>query len=280
VFSRRWTRLVVTTCAAAALIGGPAPARAQPGDAAPAEDAKLAEAKRLFDAGSQDYNLGNFAAAIEKFEAAYGLTRATPLLYNIAQAYTRRHEVDPDPAHLRKAKALFGNFVRLSEASGEDVRDARERVAQLDAQLAALGEPDDKEPEPEPEGPKPEPEPAPEPAPATRAKYRPGGVGIAGYVAVFSGMALGAGLGAAGFVSAGRIDDQRATEGLYVPLPGSRQQVYDDAARKSRTLAYAGIGAGAALVVVGVALIVVDAVRGRKAPARARLGPSGLEVRF
>lgn len=275
MFSRRWTR---RWAVAAVLVGTPTPALAGPA-AAPAEDEKLAEAKRLFDAGSQDYNLGNFSAAIEKFEAAYGLTRATPLLYNIAQAYTRLHEVDPDPAHLRKAKALFANFVRLSEAAGEDVRDARERVTQIEGQLATLGEPEDREPELE--GPPPEPPKQPEPPPApARAKYKPGAMGIAGYVAVFSGMAAGAGLAAAGFVSAGRIEDQRAAEGLYVPLPGSRSQEYEAASGKARALGYAGIGVGAGLVVVGVALIAADAVRGRKSPGRASVGPSGLQVRF
>lgn len=281
VFARRWTRLVGATCVAATLSAGPASARAQPADAAASQDAKLAEAKRLYEAGSQDYNLGNFAAAIEKFEAAYSLTRATPLLYNIAQAYTRRHEIDPDPAHLRKAKALFGNFIRLSEASGEDVRDARERVTQIEEQLAALGEPEP-EPEPEqppaPEGPPP-PDPTPPPEPARRP-YRPGGLGIAGYATMIAGLAVGSGLAATGFVSAARSEDQRAEEGQQIPLSSARAAEYDESVGKSHTLAYAGIGAGAALVVVGVALIAADAARGRRTPARARLGPAGLAIAF
>ncbi|MFY0541493.1 hypothetical protein [Nannocystis pusilla] len=77
--------------------------------------------------------------AIEHFEAAYELSHADALLYNLGQAYSKRYEVEADPAHLRRARVLFLNFAKIREAAGSDARDARERIAAIDAQLAELG---------------------------------------------------------------------------------------------------------------------------------------------
>src|SRR5262249_4228077 len=92
--------LLVTACLAVAM-----PAIAQPASPAtatstrevpPAPGAQV-EAERLFEEGSEAYNLGKFDVAIERFEAAYNLSHATALLYNLGQAYSKRYEVDPDP---------------------------------------------------------------------------------------------------------------------------------------------------------------------------------------
>lgn len=247
-------------------LGGPAAAH----QAEPAAGADEAEAQRLFEEGSKAYNLGKFDVAIEQFEAAYELSHADALLYNLGQAYSKRYEVEADPAHLRKARVLFLNFAKIREAAGSDARDARERIAAIDAQLAELGKG-----EAQPEGPAPAPE-----SPA-KPPYRPRAAGIAGYTLIGAGLVLGTGLGALGLVSAGRIDDQRRDEGQYVPLSGAREQQYEGSYQSARALAFAGIGVGGALLVTGVVLVAVDAARGGKsAPRRAQLRPGGLAVAF
>jgi hypothetical protein len=49
-----------------------------------------AEAAKLFDLGKRDYNVNDFAPAIEKFKAAYKLFPDPVYLFNIAQAYRLR----------------------------------------------------------------------------------------------------------------------------------------------------------------------------------------------
>ncbi|MDC0715571.1 hypothetical protein [Nannocystis bainbridge] len=266
----RFFRLVAAIALSLAA-AAPGPAAARQGPAASTDEA---EAQRLFEEGSQAYNLGKFEVALEKFEAAYELSRAEALLYNLGQAYSKRHEVEPDPAYLRRARVLFLNFAKISEAAGSDARDARARVAAIDAQLAAMP----------PAGGATQPE-RPAPGPELESKqaqpYRPRAPGIAGYALIGAGLALGTGLGAAGLVSAGRIDDQRREEGQYVPLPSGREQLYADHYQSARTLAFVGIGVGGALALAGVALVVVDAVRGDRAgPRRAQVRPGGLAVAF
>lgn len=273
VLSRRPPGLIVTACLALAM-SGPARAAQPAAEASPAapDAGTEAEAQRLFEEGSEAYNLGKFDVAIERFEAAYDLTHASALLYNLGQAYSKRHELEPDPAYLRKARVLFLNFAKISEAAGEDARDARERVAAIDDQLAALAAA-----EAEPEGP-PAPEPAPEPAP--KGPYRPGKAGIAGFALIGSGLVLGSGLAALGLVSASRLEAQRAAESELVPLPAARASLYEDRTGSARALAFAGIGAGAALLVTGVILAAVDGARGGAGQRRAQLRPGGLALAF
>lgn len=254
--------------------GGPARA-AQPAEgheSAPAGESAEAAAQQLFEEGTEAYNLGKFDVAIERFEAAYDLTHASALLYNLGQAYSKRYELDPDPAHLRKARVLYLNFAKISEAAGEDSRDARARAAAIDEQLAAI-----QTPAPAPEGP---PAPAPAPEPARKGPYRPGKAGIAGFVLIGSGLVLGTGMGALGLVSAGRIETQRAEESEFVPLSQERAALYDQRAGSARVLSFAGIGAGAALLVTGVILAAVDGARGGAGRQRAQLRPGGLAVAF
>jgi tetratricopeptide (TPR) repeat protein len=46
-----------------------------------------AEARRLYQEGRRHYNIGEYERAIERFKAAYLISQAPLLLYNIAQAY-------------------------------------------------------------------------------------------------------------------------------------------------------------------------------------------------
>src|SRR5262249_18392557 len=125
------TACLAVAMPAAAQTASPATATATP--ETPPDPGAQVEAERLFEEGSEAYNLGKFDVAIERFEAAYNLSHATALLYNLGQAYSKRYEVDPDPGFLRQARVLYLNFAKISEAAGEDARDARERITAIDA---------------------------------------------------------------------------------------------------------------------------------------------------
>lgn len=279
-----WVRAAAGVVALALAV----PAQAAGQAAAPAVegDAK-ARGEKLFSEASSAYNLGKFDEAIVKFEAAYELLQAPSLLYNLGQAHVRAHEIDGDVAHLRRARALYDNFIKIRESGGESVGDARERMAAVDAKLAELKVTPEPEPEPEPV-PKVEPEPAPkvEPAPQiTKEPERrrgPGALGIAGIGLIVGGVLGGTGIAVPGFVSASRLAAQQADESAEVPLSAARQDAYDASLGKAHALAYAGVAVGAALLITGVALVVVDAKRRGKQSQRAglRLRGGGLAVVF
>lgn len=284
MFSRgRWWRptayCLVALCAAPGSSSAQAPAPPAGAPAPPAEDPTFVEATRLFEAAAQAFNLGNFGLAIEKFTAAYDLSQATELLYNIAQAHARRYDVDRNVEDLRRARVLFDNFIKISRANGEDVRDAEGRRATIDAQLTALEEAEQRAVEQRAAEQRAAERRAAEQRAAEQRGYRPGKLAVAGYVSLGVGLLAGSGVAVTGFVSAGLLADQRAREGILA-LPQARESLYDDNIGKARALGYAGVGVGAALTLVGVVMIAVDAARGRSRSARASLGPGGLLVAF
>lgn len=59
---------------------------AKPPTASQPSDAEMAAAKQHFDTGAQFFKDGNFAAARAEFQAAYDLSKLTPLLYNLGRA--------------------------------------------------------------------------------------------------------------------------------------------------------------------------------------------------
>lgn len=278
----------------------PAPPRAASGqpaaDPQPASqpDPARAEAEARFEEGSEAYNLGRFALAIEHFEAAYELTQANPLLYNIAQASAKLFDVDPDPAHLRKAKIMFLNFAKIAEATQADPRDARARVQQIDDRLADLAA-----------------EQAQIRAKAEQAeaarlaakqaeveriaaetrrldaetraelarRYRPSPLGIAGYSLLSVGLIGGTTLLIIGGVSISRLDDQQAAESA-LPLTADRIARYDQHRDQAGLLATTGSLIGLGMLLAGVTMVTVDRVRRRRALRRASLGPGGLRLAF
>lgn len=254
----------------------------------PADVSVGAWAQRLFEEGSQAFTVGDYGLAIRKFEAAYAATQAVELLYNIALAHVKRHGSAPDVADLRRARLLFDNFAAIREANGEDVRDARARVVQIDEQLAAIEAERAAAERREAERVAAERE-AERAAAARRearqvvapvvpAAYRPRRLGIAGYTSLGGGLLLGGGLATAGFVSLARLQAEHADEAGVLPVPGAREGEYAMHEKEARTLGLVGVGVGAALVVAGVAMVVVDAKRGRV--RRVALAGASLQVRF
>lgn len=117
-----------------------APGASEPA-ASDGEDPALVEAKQAFEAGSREYKLGNYEQAVALFERSYELSERPALLFNIAQAYARKYEIDDDVENLRKAKKLYANFIVDMEAAGEldpeAKADAERLSAEVDAQIEA-----------------------------------------------------------------------------------------------------------------------------------------------
>lgn len=145
--------------------------------AAPPEDsteAKLAEAKTLYEQGKAKFDTAEYNEALVLWKKAYGLLTESPdtneirnaLVYNISEAEIKAYEVDRDPSHLRKAKALLTDYVKTHTALyGEERADERtqatDRLVEVEQMLeasAALGEGSGSNTT-EPEGPSPTPAP-------------------------------------------------------------------------------------------------------------------------
>ncbi len=157
MFSAPLVRVPAVSALAAAVLLGASPVRAAPPPPravafgpAPgpgsdggedAADATQAKARALFEEGAKAYALGRYAEAVEKFEASYDLYPAPELLFNLGQAYARWYDVDPDPAKLRKARALFRNYVSFVRArdygDSQAASDALDEIEKIDEKLAA-----------------------------------------------------------------------------------------------------------------------------------------------
>jgi tetratricopeptide (TPR) repeat protein len=81
------------------LLGGAAMVRAQdqPGD--------LARSRALYDQGARAYKDGEYQKAVELFLAAYDLSRAPAILFNVAQAYRLQGECSQALSYYRRSLA-------------------------------------------------------------------------------------------------------------------------------------------------------------------------------
>src|SRR6185295_10855771 len=75
--------------------------------AATAGDDATARARALYQEGARLYNLGQYDAAVQSFEAAYAISGAKPLLFNIAQAYRLA-----GPARCDSALQAYESYLR------------------------------------------------------------------------------------------------------------------------------------------------------------------------
>jgi tetratricopeptide (TPR) repeat protein len=105
--------------------------------AAPEDD--TAAAREAYNEGEKAYRLGKFEDAAVAFERAYELSGLPDILYNIGLAHLRWYDVDPDIAHLRKAKVVFQNYVIEIQKNPElgDLEEAETVIAQIDEKIAA-----------------------------------------------------------------------------------------------------------------------------------------------
>ena len=95
------------------------------------------QAERAFREGEASFRLGHYSEAITAFENAYRLSNAPKLLYNIAQAYRKRFDIQGDPTDLRRARDLYQSYLQLDPGT-----DKRAEVMGILTEIEArLGDP-------------------------------------------------------------------------------------------------------------------------------------------
>lgn len=105
-----------------------------------AQDAVVAQAKASFKAGAAAYEMGDYLAAIQALEAAYGLTPLPAIAFSLAQAERRQYLIGRDPGHLTRAIELYRRYLR-EVGSGGRRADALEALGQLEPlAVASRGE--------------------------------------------------------------------------------------------------------------------------------------------
>ncbi|MCX5742894.1 MAG: tetratricopeptide repeat protein [Proteobacteria bacterium] len=95
--------------------------------AQPVADDKKVEAKAHYEKGNTHYNLGEFDKAIEEFKAAYALTSAVGLLFNIAQSYRLKKDYE-------NASYFYKTYLRL-KPDAPNKSDVEDRIKEMDALL-------------------------------------------------------------------------------------------------------------------------------------------------
>ncbi|WP_437971201.1 PEGA domain-containing protein [Sorangium sp. So ce260] len=124
-----WASLSLAAAPAAAL----ADARPTPAQAGRAES--------FFNAGAQAYEAGQYQVAAEAFLEAHELVPSPSLLFSAAQALRREHLTQPSPAALRRAIALYREYLRQDPkaARREEAVAALSSLVPLEARLADDG---------------------------------------------------------------------------------------------------------------------------------------------
>jgi len=171
-------RISVEVVALVLAVGAPAAAR----------DTDPTPAREAFDEAERLYQLGRFEEAIASYEKAYALDAQPAFLYNIALAHRRQFEIDKKPEHLRRARELYRNYLRL-----EPTTPRRAAIERTIDELGARLEKESKPPPPPPRltAPPEAPTPALIAVPAAEPPHRStAGWWIAGGAAVVAGVVL------------------------------------------------------------------------------------------
>jgi tetratricopeptide (TPR) repeat protein len=158
------------------------------GAPAAARDTDPTPAREAFDEAERLYQLGRFEEAIASYEKAYALDAQPAFLYNIALAHRRQFEIDKKPEHLRRARELYRNYLRL-----EPTTPRRAAIERTIDELGARLEKESKPPPPPPRltAPPEAPTPALIAVPAAEPPHRStAGWWIAGGAAVVAGVVL------------------------------------------------------------------------------------------
>ncbi|WP_437759782.1 PEGA domain-containing protein [Sorangium sp. So ce1389] len=109
-------------------------------DARPAPE-QAARAEAFFNAGAQAYDAGQYQVAAEAFLEAHELVPSPALLFSAAQAFRRQYLTQAAPDALRRAVALYRDYLRADPkaARREEAVDALEALVPLEARLAGEG---------------------------------------------------------------------------------------------------------------------------------------------
>src|SRR5581483_10380597 len=111
----------------------PAAEEAKPAVAQPTANAEAA-AKAAFARGSDAFRVGRYAEAIQDFEDAYRLSHKVEILFNLGLANRRAYGVEQKPEYLRRALAIYGQFMRLAQDPSEQDA-ARRNIEEVTGEL-------------------------------------------------------------------------------------------------------------------------------------------------
>lgn len=264
-------------CLALQLATGPAGGARmfEPSPADPAQPDPETQVRDLYYEGSTLYSAADYAGAIEKFTRALHVATVNKtdptirgaLLMNLATAHVRSYDIDEDTAHLHKAVHIYRRYLKEAPMLGypdKDVAEARERKAELEAQLEALKR--DKAPAPV-AAPDPAQEPAPAAAPADTPADTPAGNKARGLALV--GVGGGVLAGGIAMLAVGAVFKPRAQKQVdkFNDPPEQEQSFVDDEARKG--VIWMASGGAAAAVGLGVLIGgIVDLARAKKASGK------------
>jgi tetratricopeptide (TPR) repeat protein len=225
---------------------------------ADSQEARLAQAKHLFEQGAARHEAGEYGLAVADFEAAYALSHAPLLLFNMAQSLRLA-------GNCRLALAAYQKYLAAVPAASN--RDKVEQwIAELDACAAEAkaASPTGATPSPPARrslAPVPPVPPAPAPPPKTGRVRRLAGLALLG-----AGVATASGAGYFALVSHRAEDDLRdhhQTSAVFLD-----QATYDRGARAAvvaRVLGVVSLGA----VIGGAVLILSDRREAASAPPTA-----------
>jgi hypothetical protein len=96
---------------------------------------ELERAKASWRAGAVAYTAGEYAPAIQAFEAAYALTPLSQIAFSLAQAHRRQYFVARERSNLERAVSLFRKYVQEVPQGGRSA-DALDALSQLEPLLA------------------------------------------------------------------------------------------------------------------------------------------------
>jgi hypothetical protein len=113
--------------------------------AAPAdEEARLNEAKTLYDEGLAYFETHDYKAAVDKWTQAYAKLPETAtgqrnaMVYNIATAQEKAYEIDHDLQHLRQALLLLESYVKNYKAMYKKTPETKAEVDKANTRIQAL----------------------------------------------------------------------------------------------------------------------------------------------
>ncbi len=95
------------------------------------------QAKELFEAGAQYYANGQYAAAIQAFEAANKIVPKPAIEFSIAQAHRRQYFLDKNPDHLNAAIRLYQDYMAKGGARSADAAQALEELQTIANRMSA-----------------------------------------------------------------------------------------------------------------------------------------------
>lgn len=167
-------------------------------------------ARKLYAEGEVAFAGGRYVDAARAFEAAFAEARDPSLLWNVAQSYRKQYEIDADVVSLKRAAAVYKNYLEILP-SGVDHNEANAALAAVAIQIDAAEKAPAVERSPMKKSPPPPeklpvvsklpaallPAPVPETQPTRRRNGLWIGIGVAGGALLIGGVtvALGVSLG-------------------------------------------------------------------------------------